>query len=86
MNKKGQEYIQLQYTRLKKYNESVDNKNKIVFDPTSSLITERVMRLGVEARIYELETPGFGNYYITEDLETMARATLLESLLNSIIK
>ena len=39
------------------------------------------MRLGTETRIYELDCPGLGNYEITNDLGRMAKATLIEDLL-----
>jgi hypothetical protein len=43
---------------------------------TESQITERVMRLGIEAKLYSLE---FGEKYeITDDLRAMAICTLKE--------
>lgn len=68
MNQLGKEYI------AKMEDERRERGLKVVFD--ESQIIERIMRLGREARWYEIE----GDHL--DDLRSMARATLIEDRLS----
>ena len=76
MNQAGKDYVD---TINKLF--SQHPKRMSYVPPNHTKIQERVMRLGVEAKMYELETPGLGNYTITQDLEDIARAILKEDFM-----
>jgi len=73
MNKAGLDYCNFWERRLQ---DEFDKKTRASFSLTYtnieflSKITERIMRLGIESRIYELED---------DELERVARASLIES-------
>lgn len=78
MNKQGTQFID-------KVSQGFKEIDTSEFSIDESQITERVMRLGTEARVYELDCPGIGNTYITTDLREMAMATLKEDYIKDLI-
>lgn len=73
MNKAGLDYINTVYKKLS----SIKNHKDFINSITESHIHERMLRLGYEAKVYELELGNTNNNY-TNDMYEMAKATLID--------
>lgn len=82
MNDKGREFCSLQDKRFKQAAAILGSRPEFSW----SQIVERVMRLGIESKVFDLDGPPAHNRYaVTDDLENMAVATLKQDFANRIL-